>query len=42
MTQLSDFRFVAVHVNHGRQISGFAAARDVGEEELKRALRAEA
>jgi len=42
MTQLDDFRFVAVHVHHARQISGFAAARDVGEEELQRALRAEA
>ena len=40
MTELGDFQFVAVHVTHGRQISGFAAARNVGEEELQRALRA--
>lgn len=42
MTQLSDFRFVAIHVHRARQISGFAAARDVGEEEVHHALRPEA
>lgn len=40
MTELGDFQFVAIHLTHARQISGFAAARNVDEEELQHALRA--
>ena len=39
MTQLSDFRFVAIHVARARHVAGFGAARDVDAEEVKRALR---
>lgn len=40
MTQLGDFRFVAIRVTGGRHIAGFGAARDVDEEEIRRVLRA--
>ncbi len=40
MTQLGDFRFVAIHVTGGRHVAGFGAARDVDEEEIQRVLRA--
>jgi putative heme iron utilization protein len=36
MTQLGDFRFVAVQVTRARHVAGFGAARDVDEEEVKR------
>ncbi|MDR3451889.1 MAG: pyridoxamine 5'-phosphate oxidase family protein [Rhodoferax sp.] len=36
MTQLGDFRFVAVHITQARHVAGFGAARDVDEEEVKR------
>ena len=39
MTQLGDFRFVAVHVTGGRHVAGFGAARDVDRDEVKRAFR---
>ncbi|VTU22848.1 heme utilization protein HutZ [Variovorax sp. SRS16] len=38
MTQLDDFRFVAIRLAHGRHIAGFGAARDVGPDALERAL----
>jgi heme iron utilization protein len=40
MTQLGDFRFVAIRVTGGRHIAGFGAARDVDEDEIQRVLRA--
>ena len=39
MTQLDDFRFVAVHVTGARHVAGFGAARDVDRDEIKRAFR---
>jgi putative heme iron utilization protein len=38
MTQLGDFRFVAIDIDHGRQVEGFGTARDVTGEELERVL----
>jgi putative heme iron utilization protein len=38
MTQLGDFRFVAVHVTRARHVAGFGAARDVEREEVKRVM----
>jgi putative heme iron utilization protein len=38
MTALSDFRFVAIDVDHGRHVEGFGTARDVTGEELERVL----
>ena len=38
MTQLGDFRFVAVEVKGARQVSGFGVARSIGEEGVKRAF----
>ena len=38
MTQLGDFRFVAVRVTHARHVAGFGAARDVDREEVMRAM----
>lgn len=38
MTQLGDFRFVAVRITQARHVAGFGAARDVDEEEIKRVL----
>jgi putative heme iron utilization protein len=38
MTQLGDFRFVAIFLRRGRHIAGFGAARDVDADELTRAL----
>jgi putative heme iron utilization protein len=40
MTQLGDFRFVAIELEGARQIAGFGAARSVGVEELVAVLRA--
>jgi putative heme iron utilization protein len=38
MTQLGDFRFVAIAPSAARQIAGFGAARSIDAQELKRAL----
>ena len=38
MTQLGDFRFVAIEILGARQIAGFGAARSVAAEEVKRVL----
>ena len=38
MTQLSDFRFVAIELKSARQVAGFGAARSIDEEEVWRAL----
>lgn len=38
MTELSDFRFVVIDVDHGRHVEGFGTARDVTGEELERVL----
>jgi hypothetical protein len=38
MTQLGDFRFVAIDVDHGRHVEGFGTARNVTGEELARVL----
>jgi len=38
MTQLGDFRFVAIELNGARQVAGFGAARSIDEEEVRRAL----
>lgn len=34
MTQLGDFRFVAIHLTGARQVAGFGAARSVDAQEL--------
>lgn len=39
MTQLGDFRFVAIAVNAARQVAGFGAARSIDSEELAQVLR---
>ena len=39
MTQLGDFRFVAIELLGARQIAGFGAARSVGAEEIGEVLR---
>ena len=39
MTQLGDFRFVAVSVTGARQVAGFGAARSIDTEELAQVLR---
>ena len=39
MTQLGDFRFVALAVTEARQVAGFGAARSVDAEDLASALR---
>ena len=38
MTQLGDFRFVAIELNGARQVAGFGAARSIDEDEVRRAL----
>jgi putative heme iron utilization protein len=38
MTELGDFRFVAINVDSARHVSGFGAARTVDAEELKLVL----
>ena len=38
MTQLGDFRFVAVEVTGARQVAGFGSARSIDQEELRLAL----
>ena len=35
MTELGDFKFVAINVDSARHVSGFGTARTVGAEELK-------
>lgn len=39
MTQLPDFRFVALHPQQARQVAGFGAARSVDADTLQEALR---
>jgi heme iron utilization protein len=38
MTQLADFRFVALHVTGARQVAGFGSARSIDEAEVRLAL----
>ena len=38
MTQLDDFRFVAVKISNARHIAGFGTARSIDDEEVRRAL----
>jgi hypothetical protein len=38
MTQLGDFRLVAIELNGARQVAGFGAARSIDAEEVRRAL----
>jgi hypothetical protein len=38
MTQLGDFKFVAIEVKGARQVAGFGAARSIDEEEARLAL----
>ncbi|MEN9905421.1 MAG: hypothetical protein RLZZ555_1986 [Pseudomonadota bacterium] len=40
MTQLGDFRFLAIELEGARQVAGFGAARSVGVDELAAVLRA--
>jgi putative heme iron utilization protein len=39
MTQLGDFRFVALHPSGARHVAGFGAARSVDTDELEQVLR---
>lgn len=39
MTELPDFRFVALHLEQARQVAGFGAARTVDADTLQEALR---
>ena len=39
MTQLGDFRFVAIAVSGARQVAGFGAARSIGADEIAQVLR---
>jgi putative heme iron utilization protein len=39
MTQLGDFRFVAIAVSAARQVAGFGAARSIDSDELAQVLR---
>ncbi|MDT8990357.1 pyridoxamine 5'-phosphate oxidase family protein [Curvibacter sp. APW13] len=39
MTELPDFRFVALHLQQARQVAGFGAARSVDFDTLQEALR---
>lgn len=38
MSQLGDFRFVAIELKGARQVAGFGAARSIDEEDVGRAL----
>lgn len=38
MTQLGDFKFVAIDVKGARQVAGFGSARSIDEEEVRLAL----
>ena len=38
MTQLGDFKFVAIELKGARQVAGFGSARSIGEEEIRLAL----
>ena len=38
MTQLGDFKFVAIEVKGARQVAGFGSARSIDEEEVRLAL----
>ena len=40
MTQLGDFRFVAIELKGARQVAGFGAARSIEEKEVRQALQA--
>ena len=40
MTQLGDFRFVALHLTGARHVAGFGAARSVDVDELAQVLNA--
>ena len=40
MTQLGDFRLVAIELKGARQVAGFGAARSIEAEEVRQALRA--
>ncbi len=42
MTQLGDFRFVAIEVTGARQVAGFGAARSIDADELAQVLRSPA
>ena len=39
MTELGDFRFVAIAVEGARQVAGFGAARSIDAEDLAQILR---
>jgi len=39
MTELGDFRFVAIKLKGARQVAGFGAARSIGQDEVEQALR---
>ena len=39
MTELGDFKFVAIHVTGARQVAGFGAASSIDEDEISRVLR---
>jgi putative heme iron utilization protein len=41
MTQLPDFRFLALEVKGARQVAGFGAARSIDADEVRQALRLE-
>ena len=38
MTELGDFRFVAIEINGARQVAGFGAARSIDRKEVRQAL----
>jgi hypothetical protein len=38
MTELGDFRFVALDIVEARHVSGFGAARSVDQDEIRRVL----
>ena len=40
MTQLGDFRFVAIAASGARQVAGFGAARSIGADEIAQVLKA--
>ena len=39
MTQLGDFRFVAIELKGARHVAGFGAARSIGVDEVRLALK---
>jgi hypothetical protein len=40
MTQLGDFKFVAIEVHGARQVAGFGSARTIDRDEVRLALAA--